>query len=92
MICQVNYNPSSATLFAYLASNMLNTDLVAGPPVYDPSTGIITQLYGMCPMTSGSVCSFVPLGPDSWEVSYDNGEESATFITSEVHRFFTGDF
>ena len=91
-ICQINYDSQSARLFALLSQNMLNEDLVAGPPIFEPTTGIITQLYGMCPMTSGSLCTFKQLPNDQWEVSYDDGEESAVLKTDEINRWFTGDY
>jgi hypothetical protein len=90
-VCQINYSKDSAQLFALLAGNMLNEDLAAGPPQFDSATGDITQLYGMCPMSSGSICTFSPVGPH-WYVRYNEGEDSAVLALSEIPGWFTGDY
>jgi len=91
-VCQINYNEDSAQLFALLAINMLNEDLCAGPPQFNPASGAITQLYGMCPMSSGSICTFSPVGPLSWHVSYQDEEDSAILTLSQIPGWFTGDY
>lgn len=91
VICQINYNPELARMFARLAQNMVNDDLMAGPPRVVNKTTIV-QLVAMCPQTSGSESTFIHLGNDIWHVSYDDGEDSAELPGPEIHRWFTGDY
>lgn len=91
-ICQLNYNEDSARMFAALAQNMVDSTLAAGPPQWDSTTGQIRQSYGMCPETSGSICTFTPQGNDHWHVAYEGSEDSAILHRDHVGKFFTGDY
>lgn len=92
---QINYGEiavNMVNMFVRLSQNMLNPDLVAGPPMIVANEPKIIQLYGQCPSTSGSLCTFTFLEDDLWLVEYDDGEGRATLQGPDVNKFFTGDY
>ena len=91
-VAQINYNADHAKMFVQAANLMLRQDLVAGPPAYNPTTGAITQLIGQCSMTSGSLCTYMPMGEEKWHISYDDGEDTALLHRDDLHKWFSGDY
>lgn len=97
-VFQINYGTKArqvTEMFARLAQNMLNEELVAGVPkivTRDDGNVKIVQLYGQCPSTSGSMCIVKLVGDDLWEVSYDDGSEKVTLVGPDINKFFSGDY
>lgn len=91
-VCQINYSKAHTKMFIRLANLMDNQDLCLGPPVFHPEEDVITQLAGMCPMSSGGISTFLHLGEDQWQCRYDDGEDTAVLAGRDIHKWYSGDY